>query len=340
MPRKKIVGILLHVLFIITIVVVVIFVMPLKHEKQPQNRNLAILVFTLLQTGAFYFTAYYLHPCYLKKRRIGGFVWRVSLLSLVIALQPGLTLYYLDPIFTVPKVLANVVVMFFVGIFVMGSGSSYRFIVDFFREQQTKQETLANELSFLRSQVSPHFMFNTLNSLVSLARKQSDKLEPALMKMSGLMHYMLYDSDEELVSLEQEINYIQSYIDLQTMRFGSSVPILFSVNQQGHYHSIEPMLLIPLIENAFKHGTSIINEPEINIQLDIVRNGMTLRVLNHCDETSSSSTGNAKGIGISNLKKRLEILYPGRHQFNCEKRPGKFIATLSIQLYHDQMSGH
>jgi len=321
----------MHVVFVSIIMVVVLYIMPMKNEGQPKPFEFSMLIFTLLQVSAFYFTAYVLHPRLLSRKKVVAFIFAVCSLSVTIALVPTLSTYFLSGN-NFPRTLAKLIVLFIIGLFVMGTATSYRFIIDAFREQQIRQDNLVNELSFLRSQVSPHFMFNTLNSLVALARKQSDKLEPALMKMSGLMHYMLYDSDEEKVSLDKEISYIQSYIDLQTMRFGNTVPILFGVNQQGHYHSIEPMLLIPLIENAFKHGTGIINQPEINIQLDISETHLKLYVLNHADPSGNKPAEKPKGIGLVNLKKRLQLLYPSKHKLIIESGADKFISTLIIEF--------
>src|SRR5688500_12071103 len=177
---------------------------------------------------------------------------------------------------------------------------------------------MAMELSFLRSQVSPHFMFNALNSMVSLARKRSDKLEPALLKMSDLMHYMLYDSDEDKVNLQREVEYIRSYIDLQTLRFGNSVKILFMVNVPKD-HCIEPMLLIPLIENAFKHGAAIADEPEISIDLQSNEKEIRLSVSNKTTLMSIVNADKVKGIGLNNLQRRLKILYPDNHQLSTVK---------------------
>ena len=118
--------------------------------------------------------------------------------------------------------------------------------------QEKQNEVLKTELSLLRSQVSPHFMFNVLNNMVSLARKQSDLLEPSLIKLSSLMRYMLYEADEEKVSIEKEIDYLQSYIDLQQQRFGKKVQVNVHLHTMDNHYQVEPMLLIPFVENAFQ----------------------------------------------------------------------------------------
>ncbi len=134
------------------------------------------------------------------------------------------------------------------------------------------------------------------------------------------MHYMLYDSDEEKVSLQKEVEYIRSYIDLQTMRFGDSVKILFMVQPGNYSHIIEPMLLIPLIENAFKHGVNVADEPEINIELAVAEKEVSLTVSNKTIPYTAHVADKTKGIGLTNLERRLKILYPGKHQLAAQKK--------------------
>src|SRR5688500_19720472 len=147
--------------------------------------------------------------------------------------------------------------------------------------------------------------------------------------MSDLMHYMLYDSDEAKVNLEREVEYIRSYIDLQTLRFGDTVKILFMVNVPKD-HCIEPMLLVPLIENAFKHGVSITGEPEISIDLQSNEKEISLSVSNKTALMSVVNADKVKGIGLNNLRRRLKILYPDNHQLVTEQKGDWFHATLKI----------
>lgn len=321
-------NILLHVLCTALIVVVPIFLMPTMKEAKPKYLQWASIIFTLLQTTGFYFNAYVLYPRLLLKRRIAAYIISALVMSLLFALVPGCVDYVMSgkPAY---MIFAGIVVKMFIGIFVVGASTSYRFILDVFLQEQRQQETMAMELSFLRSQVSPHFMFNTLNSMVSLARKRSDQLEPALLKMSGLMHYMLYDSDEEKVSLHKEVDYIRSYIDLQTMRFGETVKILFMVQPGNYAHVIEPMLLIPLVENAFKHGVNVPDAPEINIQLVAGEKEVMLIVSNKMLH-QSQSLEKTKGIGLNNLQRRLKILYPGKHHLVIEQYDQWYHASLKI----------
>jgi two-component system, LytTR family, sensor kinase len=334
MTSKKTVFILLHVLCSILIIIVPLFFIPMKSDK-PDFMNVSMISFTMLQLAAFYFNAYLLYPIFLLRKKIGRYILSVVITSIVVAFIPTVIEWLRGR--EVPNVYVHLVIKIFVGLFVLAASTAYRFIMDVFRQQNILQENLSMELSFLRSQVSPHFMFNALNSMVSLARKRSDLLEPALLKMSDLMHYMLYDSDEDKVNLQREVEYIRSYIDLQTLRFGNSVKMLFMVNVPKD-HCIEPMLLVPLIENAFKHGVSITGEPEISIDLQSNEKEISLSVSNKTALMSVVNADKVKGIGLNNLRRRLKILYPDNHQLVTEQKGDWFHATLKITVHDNKVS--
>ncbi|HTN38934.1 MAG TPA: sensor histidine kinase [Arachidicoccus sp.] len=189
------------------------------------------------------------------------------------------------------------------------------------------------ELKFLRSQINPHFLFNVLSSLVSLARKKSDRLEPSLILLSDMMRYMIYDSNDKKVSLESEVTYLESYIALQQLRFDDSVPINASLelDSSSDHLLIEPMLLIPFVENAFKHGTGWINGPAIKIHLRVESKILVFNVENRFNGTDTQKD-TAGGIGLVNVKSRLNLLYPGRHQLTSSIERNTFIVHLRIQL--------
>jgi LytS/YehU family sensor histidine kinase len=183
----------------------------------------------------------------------------------------------------------------------IASSTAFRLIRDKVKNDrltnEKENESLKTELAFLRSQVSPHFMFNVLNNMVALARKKSDALEPSLIKLSSLLRYMLYETDEEKVLLEKEIEYLQSYIDLQVQRFGSKVRVNVSMEQFDKPYFIEPMLLIPFVENAFKHGTGLVQNAEINIELKANNNVLNFVVTNQHDNSSLEIKDKTSGIG-------------------------------------------
>jgi LytS/YehU family sensor histidine kinase len=283
-------------------------------------------------------SAYWLYPKYLIKRKLFSYLAITLSICLFIALVSGFVTNLVTAMPT-PIIWAHIGTKFFIVLFVMGTGTAYRFIMDTMRQEYSQKESMTMELSFLRSQVSPHFMFNTLNSMVALARKKSDKLEPALMELSNLMHYMLYESDQEKVRLSREIEYIRSYIDLQTLRFGHNVKISFTVSDPlPNDPCIEPMLLIPLIENAFKHGIGMIEEPEINIQLQVVGERLDLLVSNKYNDRLPDTKDKTSGIGLVNLERRLKILYPNRHAMELLKNGVYYKASLKLNL-HDKVPG-
>lgn len=211
----------------------------------------------------------------------------------------------------------------------------YRVIIDnasreeMIRERETIH--LRTELNFLRSQISPHFMFNVLNNLVALARKKSDSLEPAIMNLSQLMRYMLYESDDNLVPLTREVEYLKNYIDLQLLRFGDSVKVTMNINGNPGLITIEPMLLIPFVENAFKHGTGMLDEPVILISVDISEAAIQFRVINSVSDLDDSKD-KGSGIGLVNVQRRLAILYPDKHELRIFERDNSFIIELTIKL--------
>jgi LytS/YehU family sensor histidine kinase len=175
-------------------------------------------------------------------------------------------------------------------------------------------------------------MFNVLNNMVALARKKSDLLEPSLIKLSSLMRYMLYEADEEKVSLDKEIEYLQSYIDLQRQRFGNKVRVEVNLQADNEHYQIEPMLLIPFVENAFKHGTTLLEDPMININLQAEKNLLNFSVENRYNGMTVEEKDKTSGIGLANVKRRLQLLYNDAYQLNISNHDHLFTITLQIQL--------
>jgi two-component system, LytTR family, sensor kinase len=197
------------------------------------------------------------------------------------------------------------------------------------KERQT--ENLKTELSFLRSQISPHFIFNVLNNIVAMVRFKSDKVEDTVVKLSALLQYMLYETDEEKVLVQNEVTYLKSYIDLQSQRFGNKIQVITQFDAFENGNLIEPMLLIPFVENAFKHGYGLIQNPIIEINLKCFEQQLFFEVKNkynpHDHQKDKSS-----GIGLGNVKRRLELLYPNRYNLKIEQNQEWFIVKLKLEL--------
>jgi len=220
-------------------------------------------------------------------------------------------------------------------VFIVIASTAFRVIRDRVEENQRNKEreteNLKTELSFLRSQVSPHFMFNIMNNMVSLARKKSELLEPSLIKLSALLRYMLYETDEK-VPLQKEIEYLESYIDLQRLRFGNKLTINACMEKMDDNYQIEPMLLIPFVENAFKHGTGLVENPEIDVELKAEKNILSFTVRNKFDESSPEIKDKSSGIGLVNVQRRLALLYKNKHRLLITKQNGWFVSSLQIAL--------
>jgi two-component system LytT family sensor kinase len=199
------------------------------------------------------------------------------------------------------------------------------------KAKERETENLKTELSFLRSQVSPHFMFNVLNNMVALVRKHFDQLEPSLIKLSSLLRYMLYETNEQSVALEKEVEYLQSYIDLQQQRFGKNVQLYVDLKEIDNNYFIEPMLLIPFVENAYKHGIGMVEDAEIKIVLKVKNGLLQFDVKNKFSEIGQTHD-QTTGIGLNNVKRRLNLLYKDSHNLVINKNDNWFLASLQINI--------
>ncbi|MBU0765268.1 MAG: sensor histidine kinase [Bacteroidetes bacterium] len=224
----------------------------------------------------------------------------------------------------------------FAAFFILAISTSIKVTREYFdKERQRKEsetEKLNAELMFLKSQVNPHFLFNTLNSIYSLAYDRSDNTPEAVVRLSQMMRYMLDESNKDIVELEKEIDYLKSYIDLQKLRMPENFSVDFKIRGEIRNILIEPLLLLPLIENAFKHTVDNSGNPLISIVLKIENNVVCLRVENPVDEEYTDTGKEGWGVGLSNLNKRLTLLYPDRHKLTLEQKSLKYTAELIITL--------
>lgn len=198
------------------------------------------------------------------------------------------------------------------------------------RLRQTERERINTELLYLKSQINPHFLFNTLNSIYALAVTKSDRTADALVKLSSMMRYIAGDVDSNKVPLEKEVNYIVAYVELQKLRWGNTVNVI--INTSGDYtgKTIEPLLLLPFVENAFKHGVNP-EMPDATLQIDlaVIDNTLKLVVTNFKARVMHEEKS---GIGLENTRKRLRMLYPGQHALEVREDERIFSVSLSIQF--------
>jgi two-component system, LytTR family, sensor kinase len=209
-----------------------------------------------------------------------------------------------------------------------------RFMIDWFDSQKLKDELInqrqSSELALLRSQVNPHFLFNTLNNIYSLVYKKSDEAPAAVMKLSRIMRYMLYDSNSDTVQLEKEVDYLRSFIELQELRINQKDYVDFIIVGDIENRTIAPMLLIPFVENAFKHGGKN-HTPGITIHLYAEAGQIRFEVMNYKKRNLLAHKDEIGGIGLQNIKRRLELLYNGRHTLQISDEQDIFTVVLIIQ---------
>lgn len=215
-------------------------------------------------------------------------------------------------------------------------GSFTQFTISWFQNQKQKTELItqkqAGEIALLRSQINPHFLFNTLNNIYSLVYQKSDDAPTAVMRLSEIMRYMLYESNVNRVELIKEINYLNSFIELQQLRMKRRDFVDFSITGNVNDIYISPMLLIPFVENAFKHGAKNIKVPGILIKLKVVEDKLFFEVTNYHNKSNLNSKDESKGIGLVNVKRRLELIYPNNHTLEIDKTELQYNIKLTINL--------
>lgn len=195
----------------------------------------------------------------------------------------------------------------------------------------SQKKKLSAELAYLKAQINPHFLFNSLNAIYSMALEKSDETPDAILKLSGLMRYIISEAHNETVIIEKEVNYICDYIDLQKMRLENTVDLLFVKKGNFTKNQIAPLLLIPFVENAFKYGVSAGENSDIFIQISIENNTLSLIVRN--SKISVVAANNTKtGIGIKATVERLNILYPGDYILDIEDLDTYYNVELKINL--------
>ncbi len=284
-----------------------------------------------------YINLLYLIPSYLRRQKTGWYIG--SLIGWAIILMPlkVMALYLWKNVGNhqqLPEDQGNALL----SILVVALGSTVvQIITDWIRGQQERSEleqrNIKSELNFLKSQINPHFLFNTLNTLYALTLRKSDKAPEIVIKLSEMMRYMLYDCNEPSVPLAKEIGYLRNYLDLEKLRHGDKVDIHFEVNGDMNGQLIAPLMFIPFLENSFKHGLSnALSKGYVASQIDINDDDIELIVENSKPERLPAREGAPRsgGIGLANVRRRLELLYPDAHSLEVEDSPDSYRVRLVI----------
>jgi hypothetical protein len=223
-------------------------------------------------------------------------------------------------------------------IYVIAFVTAIKLAIDWTKQRQylaaTSEMLLENELKYLRSQIQPHFFFNTLNNLYSLTIDKSDKAPDLILKLSDLMKYFLYETGKEFQTLKNEISHIKDYIDIEKLRYDEALKVNFKIDGKTKKVLIKPLILIPLVENAFKHGArNSTKNGYIDITLKATKTLLDFRVENSFEKQTKKIKAQIGGIGLTNLKKRLELNYgPDFYSLDIIKEKNKYIAHLKVKL--------
>lgn len=340
--KNKWVSVALHAAFWILFFLVPYLLQPSfqqrNHTEKPVHSETRSFYFNLLKCffwmALFYVNAYIFVPKFFYRRKY--FYHILSLLGVLVLLSLfEFSFFKINGDTRQFRLAAFLMFNFFPFLFIVASGTAYRMFLDKVNEEnknkEKEAENLKSELSFLRSQISPHFMFNVINNIVALARKKSDLVEPSLIKLSSLMRYFLYESNAEKVPLEKEVEYLESYIALQQQRFGKNVFINLDANAIDGNYEIEPMLLIPFVENAFKHGA--LQKGSTDVRLSVKDGLLHFSVANPYSEMSEEIKDETSGIGLANVQRRLNLLYDKRHSLLIAKKNGVFLVSLELKLH-------
>jgi len=287
-----------------------------------------------------YFNLWYLIPKFLSHK---NFLRYCGLLFLAVLVITPIKLLFLYGIFTFypevrPTIIQDQSWYFLTNFLVIGGSSIVKIITDWMSYQRDTKEletqTMQSELRFLKSQINPHFLFNTLNNLYALTLKKSDKAPEIVIKLSEMMRYMLYECNEKRVDLEKEVHYLKNYLDLEELRKGKMVEINLEVKGSVTSQRIAPLLFIPFVENSFKHGANNhISKGFVNIVLTVDARRLIFNIENSKAETLPTQTHKRSGgIGLVNVRRRLDILYPNKHKLDINDNPNTYAVTLELDL--------
>jgi len=300
------------------------------------------LAYFLGQASMIYLTIYRWMPRLLKPRRIGLFFLAVTITMLCCA---AFTTLCVSPyVKAIPSNYSISIATFFW--YVLSGNVYWEFVAiglkilrdklrNDHRNQRLEKEHIENELRFLKSQMNPHFLFNAINSIYVLIRKDPALAEHTLARFSDMLRYQLYDCATDFIPIEKEITYLENYIRLEQLRKGTMLILDYEAQETVRDFSIAPLLLIPLVENAFKFVSSYTHrENRVCVRLRFDHSQFQLEITNTVDEPASAKGPGspAGGVGLENVRRRLELLYPGRHVLEIDPGGGHYTVSLKLQV--------
>jgi sensor histidine kinase YesM len=299
-----------------------------------------VLINSTFLAVLIYFNLYFLIPKFLSKKRFFTYFLALALSALVISPLELICTYWNLAGFEEARtyLIQNQYIQYIYALFAAFFSTILKIIKEWLLQERTKSalenKNLQSELSFLKSQINPHFLFNTLNSLYALTLKKSDKAPEIVLRLSDMMRYMLYESNEKLVELEKEIASIKNYLELEKIRYGEKAAISFIYEEEdSSNYFIPPLIFIPFLENAFKHGLSnSIQMGYVNVKLNIKNKMLDFEIENSKSNEIKDERYYKGGIGLNNVKRRLELIFGQNYTLKINETEDKFIVSLHLSL--------
>ena len=297
---------------------------------------------TILNIILFYISSLVIIPAFARDKK--GWMLLFKLLALLIGfslLETLIDYFFFKSIYSSvnetfnAQLLTNFLITFIFLSIALAYGFTRQWMLNEKKRKLLAEEKLKSELDFLKAQINPHFLFNVLNMAFSSATISGDsRTADIIEKLSGLMRYMLYEGNVEKTDISKEISYIENYISLQQFRLSKDIPATISFKVDGDYSGVRiaPLLLIPFIENAFKYGLKLEHPSEISISLSFQRSIMNFTVENTVFYGNTQKDKDSSGIGLENVRKRLQLIYPYSHELEIKQDTNRFIVRLQIEL--------
>ena len=341
---KKYLEVIIHVLiWAIAYFLILNYVNTIADFRKGQGPFwLTILFGMLMNQVVFYGTAFFIVPKFLRLKKILRLIIALTSTFILINLfESFIDYYWLVGFFSSENesYLSYLSYNSMSSFLILLLGLSYALIKYWFQSEKLKrvlhEEKLTTEMAFLKAQINPHFLFNVLNSFYAKALKNDvPELADGIAKLAELMRYMVYETNEDNVELKKEIHYLKKFIQVYQLRIAEDDDVLINFTIKGAVENVKisPMLLIPFVENAIKHGIDTKVKSVINISLEVTQNSLAYSVTNTMHQSVYGLKDSASGFGLENLEKRLSILYPNSYVLETKVEKGNFISLLKLQI--------
>ena len=305
---------------------------------------LQLLMTLPLDMAVTYFHIYVLIPAFLLKRRYLGFVGMFLLTAMtILVIEAAVNRYIALPILypqelkpDAPFITSSWFWLLIEIYTIVFAASIIKLVRHWLRSEQQRNtlelQNKASELALLRSQVSPHFLFNTLNNIDTLIQFDPEQASVSIHRLSEIMRYMIYEADREYVPLSKEISYLRTFIELHLLRLKNKDAVEFNIDGEDGNQLIAPMMLVPFVENAFKHVDKNAANPAIRIRIDIFPGTIVMNVMNAYRPVEDKTKDETSGIGLSNVMRRLLLLYPEQHELIIQTENNIFSVHLRINF--------